>query len=65
MYESLSIELLTLLFFGLLMTIRFFVVLAMTGVFPEVTALSVMFCVFTGFQSLFFAMWFDSQYDRR
>ncbi len=55
----------TLLFFGLLMTIRFFVVLAMTGVFPEVTALSVMFCVFTGFQSLFFAMWFDSQYDRR
>lgn len=55
---------LMMLFLGSLMTIRFFYKLFETGTFPEVTALTVMFCVFTGFQSLFFAMWFDSQYDR-
>ena len=36
-----------------------------TGVFPEVTGLALMFVFFASFQSMFFAMWFDSEYEKK
>lgn len=36
-----------------------------TGLFPQVTALALVFTLISGMQSLFFAMWFDSEYNRR
>ena len=34
------------------------------GSIPEITALALVFSLFSGMQSLFFAMWFDSEYDK-
>jgi hypothetical protein len=34
------------------------------GAIPPINALAVMFTAITGFQSLFFAMWFDMTYNR-
>ena len=53
-----------LLFLGIPLTIRLFYVWATTGGIPKVNALAVMFSFITGFQSLFFAMWFDMEYNK-
>lgn len=34
------------------------------GSIPEITALALVFTLFSGMQSLFFAMWFDSEYEK-
>ena len=51
------------LLFGAALFIRLVWVWATTGVFPQVTGLALMFTFFASFQSMFFAMWFDSEYD--
>jgi len=50
---------------SLLFLIRLIWVWIDTGAFPQVTGLALMFAFITGFQSIFFAMWFDSEYDRK
>ncbi|MEZ4979959.1 MAG: glycosyltransferase family 2 protein [Chitinophagales bacterium] len=55
----------TLMFISSILSVRLLYVWAASGVFPEVTGLALMFAVFMGAQSLFFAMWFDSEYDRK
>ena len=35
------------------------------GYAPELTALALMFSFSIGLQSIFFAMWFDMEYNRR
>ena len=54
-----------LLIVGIALFIRLIVVWITNGVFPEVTGLALMFASIMGLQSFFFAMWFDSEYDKR
>jgi len=46
------------------LTARVFYVWAQTGSIPKVNTLAVMFSLITGLQSLFFAMWFDMEYNK-
>ncbi len=48
-----------------LLFIRLLWIWIATGIFPQVTALAFMFGFLSSMQSLFFAMWFDSEYNRR
>lgn len=50
---------------GFLFFLRVIFVWIDTGLFPQVTGLALVFTVVSGMQSLFFAMWFDSEYNRR
>lgn len=46
------------------LTLRFFYVWATEAFAPRVNFLMIMFCVTTGLQSLFFAMWFDMESNK-
>ncbi|RME47209.1 MAG: glycosyltransferase family 2 protein, partial [Caldilineae bacterium] len=37
---------------------------ALDGYIPRINALALMFSAISGLQSLFFAMWFDMEYNR-
>lgn len=50
---------------GFLFFLRLMFVWIDTGIFPQVTGLALVFMVVSGMQSLFFAMWFDSEYNKR
>jgi len=54
-----------LLFFSIILAIRLVIVWSSTGIFPDVTGLGLLFSWVSGLQSIFFAMWFDSEYDKR
>jgi hypothetical protein len=43
---------------------RVIVIWNSTGNIPPINALAFMFSAITGFQSLFFAMWFDMEYNK-
>lgn len=49
---------------SIVLFIRLVVVWIDSGTFPEVTGLALMFSSMMSLQSVFFAMWFDSEYDR-
>lgn len=46
------------------LTIRIFYIWYVTSHIPQVNALALMFILISGFQSIFFAMWFDMDYNR-
>jgi glycosyltransferase involved in cell wall biosynthesis len=46
------------------LTTRLFYYWIVQGYIPRINALAVMFCGISGLQSLFFAMWFDMEYNR-
>lgn len=46
------------------MSVRLFYKWWVTGSIPNINALAVMFMLISGFQSLFFAMWFDMEYNK-
>jgi len=54
-----SLLLLSALFLGTALCLRM-----QQGFFPPITSLSFLFSLSMGFQSLFFAMWFDMDYNR-
>lgn len=54
----------TLLGMSVLLFLRLVILWFSQGAFPEITGLTLMFSIFMGMQSLFFAMLFDSQYDK-
>jgi len=53
-----------LLFVSVPLTIRLFYMWIIMGYVPRTTALAIMFCIITGLQSLFFAMWFDMESNK-
>ena len=46
------------------LTVRFFIMWFAEGLVPRTNLLALMFATITGLQSLFFAMWFDMEYNR-
>lgn len=46
------------------LAIRFFWIWGTEGYAPSITLLALMFCLITGVQSLFFAMWFDMESNK-
>ncbi len=55
---------LLLAIFSLLFFIRVIFIWTSTGSAPEISLLGLVFCSSMSMQSAFFAMWFDSQYDK-
>ncbi|MBL4657151.1 MAG: hypothetical protein JKX73_04065 [Flavobacteriales bacterium] len=53
-----------LLLISLPLAFRFFYVWYKVGDVPPITALALMFVLISGFQFLFFAMWFDMSYNK-
>jgi len=53
-----------LLLFSIPLAFRFFYVWYHVGDVPPITALALMFVLISGFQFLFFAMWFDMSYNK-
>jgi len=53
-----------LLSISLPLAVRLFYKWGVSGSIPPINALALMFSVITGLQSLFFAMWFDMEYNR-
>ena len=54
----------SLFFISLPLLGRLIYIWVTTGLIPRVNALALMFSLITGFQSLFFAMWFDMEYNK-
>lgn len=46
------------------LTIRFFYIWAIRGNIPDINAMALVFCLISGFQSLFFGMWFDMEANK-
>jgi len=46
------------------LAIRFFYIWGLTGDIPDINALALVFTLISGFQSLFFGMWFDMEYNK-
>jgi len=53
-----------LLFASVPLTIRLFYIWAMTGDIPDINAMSLIFTLISGLQTLFFGMWFDMDYNK-
>jgi glycosyltransferase involved in cell wall biosynthesis len=53
-----------LLFSSIPLTIRLFYIWARTGDIPDINAIALIFTVISGLQTLFFAMWFDMEYNK-
>lgn len=53
-----------LLGFGAFFLVRLFWIWIELGHVPEITAFALAFCLIMGFQSIFFAMWFDMEYNK-
>ena len=47
-----------------LLALRFVILWISQGQVPEITAMALIFCAITGLQSIFFAMWFDMEYNK-
>ncbi len=47
------------------LTIRLFYIWAMTGDIPDINAMALVFTLISGLQTLFFAMWFDMEYNKK
>ena len=54
-----------LLLAGIPLTIRLFYVWAQTGNIPDINAMALLFSGISGLQTLFFAMWFDMEYNKK
>jgi glycosyltransferase involved in cell wall biosynthesis len=54
-----------LLLSGIPLTIRLFYVWAQTGDIPDINAMTLIFSGISGLQTLFFAMWFDMEYNKK
>jgi glycosyltransferase involved in cell wall biosynthesis len=46
------------------LAIRLFYIWAVTGDIPDINAMALVFTLVTGLQTLFFAMWFDMEYNK-
>lgn len=61
-FYSFSFFLLTL---SIPLTIRLFYIWGMTGDIPDINTMTLIFTLISGFQMLFFGMWFDMDYNKR
>lgn len=61
-FYSFSFLLLTL---SIPLTIRLFYIWGMTGDIPDINTMTLIFSLISGFQMLFFGMWFDMDYNKR
>lgn len=61
-FYSFSFLLLTL---SIPLTIRLFYIWGMTGDIPDINTMTLIFTLISGFQMLFFGMWFDMDYNKR
>ncbi|MBX9621860.1 MAG: glycosyltransferase family 2 protein [Alphaproteobacteria bacterium] len=52
------------LFVGIFMMFRFLILWIQQGVAPEMTLIITLFCLGSGMQSIFFAMWFDQETNK-
>jgi len=60
-FYCLSVILLTV---SVPLTVRFFYIWAKTGNIPDINAMALVFSLISGFQSLFFGMWFDMEANK-
>ena len=61
-FYSFSILLLTV---SIPLTIRLFYIWGITGDIPDINTMTLIFTLISGFQMLFFGMWFDMDYNKR
>jgi glycosyltransferase involved in cell wall biosynthesis len=47
------------------LTIRLFYIWAIRGNIPDINAMALVFTLISGFQTLFFGMWFDMEYNKK
>jgi hypothetical protein len=46
------------------LTVRLFYIWAKTGNIPDINAMALVFTIISGLQTMFFAMWFDMDYNK-